>query len=271
MSQPGAKYLNEKSLKALELLRSHPYPVDNFHTSKRYAVLVALIANNDGDLEVILTVRSTLLRTGAGDSACPGGKMDLDDVDLIATAKREAWEEVRLPPSESQLLTISAPILSRQMQLVTPIVVYCPNMTTADISSLCPNPGEVDAIFTTPLEYFLNPQPELHSFIEMQWTHSLHRIHSFEGCGASNHVIREQELTSKNDRRPTSSLASSRKIDRTNVGWIVYGMTANILLEVGKIAYQREPAFQMYAQGQITDVGRNAEWFNDSFRPRSSL
>ncbi|KAG0298510.1 hypothetical protein BGZ98_000172 [Dissophora globulifera] len=236
MSQPGAKYLNEKSLKALELLRAQPYPVDNFHTSKRYAVLVALIANNDGDLE-----------------------------------KREAWEEVRLPPSESQLLTISAPILSRQMQLVTPIVVYCPNMTAADISSLCPNPGEVDAIFTTPLEYFLNPQPELHSFIEMQWTHSLHRIHSFEGCGASNHVIREQELTSKNDRRPTSSLVSSRKIDRTNVGWIVYGMTANILLEVAKIAYQREPAFQMYAQGQITDVGRNAEWYNDSFRPRSSL
>lgn len=65
--------LNEKSVKALENLKNYPQQVDSFLSSKRSAVLIALLANSKGDLEVILTVRSTSLRTNAGDSAFPGG------------------------------------------------------------------------------------------------------------------------------------------------------------------------------------------------------
>lgn len=68
--------LNEKSVKALENLRNYPRQVDSFLTPKRSAVLVALLANSEGDLEVILTVRSSKLRTNAGDVAFPGGIYD---------------------------------------------------------------------------------------------------------------------------------------------------------------------------------------------------
>lgn len=70
---PAVMKLNEKSVKALENLKNYPRQVDGFLASKRSAVLVALLANSEGDLEVILTVRSSSLRTNAGDSAFPGG------------------------------------------------------------------------------------------------------------------------------------------------------------------------------------------------------
>jgi len=65
--------LNEKSVKALENLSNYPRQVDSYLASRRSAVLIALLANSEGDLEVILTVRSSKLRTNAGDSAFPGG------------------------------------------------------------------------------------------------------------------------------------------------------------------------------------------------------
>ncbi|KAF8931259.1 NUDIX hydrolase domain-like protein [Dissophora ornata] len=269
MIPQDAKYLNEKSIRALQNLKNNPPSVDNFQTSKRSAVLVALMANSEGDLEVILTVRSSSLRTNAGDSAFPGGKVDPEDVDLIATAKREALEEVQLQPSESQTLTILSPVLSRQMQVVTPVVVYCPAMAAADISSLYPNPGEVAAIFTTPLEYFLSPPPGQYTSFEMQWTLSNFRVHRFEGCGASNHVLGEPEVDPEDHHSHASSPPS--QVDRSKVGWPVYGMTAGVLIEVAKIAFQREPDFEVRAPGQVDDVALTAEWYNRAFGPRSSL
>lgn len=66
--------LNQKSIDALKSLRNYNCPKDNYQTTKRSAVLVALLPNEKGDLEVILTCRSSTLRTNAGDSAFPGGK-----------------------------------------------------------------------------------------------------------------------------------------------------------------------------------------------------
>ncbi|KAG0368717.1 NUDIX hydrolase domain-like protein [Gamsiella multidivaricata] len=250
-------YLNQKSVKALENLQNHPQSVDNYKAAKRSAVLVALLPNSEGDLEVILTVRASTLRTNAGDSAFPGGKVDPEDVDLIATAKREAFEEVRLATSESQTLTILTPVLSRHFQVVTPVVVYCPAMTTADLSLLYPNPGEVAAIFTVPLEYFLSPRPEDHKSFDMQWMIAEYRIHRFERCGSSNYILGEPDKTIKSDASTPS--------------WPVYGMTAGVLIEVAKIAYQREPDFEPYSPNQVRDDSLMTEWYNRTHGLRSSI
>lgn len=66
--------LSEKSRQALAALKAHTPFIDQYQTSKRSAVLVGLVTNAEGELEVILTVRSSALRTNAGDSAFPGGK-----------------------------------------------------------------------------------------------------------------------------------------------------------------------------------------------------
>ncbi|KAG0198123.1 hypothetical protein BGX28_008409, partial [Mortierella sp. GBA30] len=64
--------LSQRSVQALRNLQDHPQPIDIYDAKKRSAVLVALLANEHGELEVILTVRSSTLRTNAGDVAFPG-------------------------------------------------------------------------------------------------------------------------------------------------------------------------------------------------------
>ncbi|KAI1311559.1 hypothetical protein EDD11_003441 [Mortierella claussenii] len=183
--------------------------------------------------------------------------------------KREAFEEVRLEPSESQLLTLLPPVLSRHMQVVTPVVVYCPNLTTSDVlTQLYPNPGEVAAIFTSPLEYFLSPRPQDYHWFDMNWTISDHRIHRFERCGANNYILGESESEKHIEERNYSSsegISSSSLADRSDVGWPVYGLTAGVLVEVAKIAYRREPDFEMFAPAQIQDESEMAKWYNSKY------
>ncbi|KAF9545810.1 hypothetical protein EC957_010438 [Mortierella hygrophila] len=282
--------LNQKSLDALKNLRNHVCPQDNYQTTKRSAVLVALLPNEKGDLEVILTSRSSSLRTNAGDSAFPGGKRDPEDVDLIATAKREAMEEVCLPPSSSQVITLFPPVLSRHMQVVTPVVAYCPTLTTTDLfHTLSANPSEVSAIFTAPLERFLSSRPEEYDYFDMSWIMSSHRVHRFERCGADNFLLtppRPKSAMAQNEGDTSASPSYSYSndgdskggpeaevVDRAKVGWPVYGMTAGILIEVATVAFQRAPDFQVYAHDQLTDQDQIVKWYNQSehtFR-RSSL
>lgn len=59
------------------------------------AVLVPVF-ESQGEASLLLTVRSTHLRQHAGQISFPGGRVSLSDPDLIATALREAEEEVGL-------------------------------------------------------------------------------------------------------------------------------------------------------------------------------
>ncbi|KAE9387748.1 hypothetical protein BT96DRAFT_796907, partial [Gymnopus androsaceus JB14] len=50
-----------------------------FPSSRRAAVLVALFVGRKGDLYVLLSKRASTLRSFAGDTSLPGGKMDPED------------------------------------------------------------------------------------------------------------------------------------------------------------------------------------------------
>jgi 8-oxo-dGTP pyrophosphatase MutT (NUDIX family) len=67
------------------------------------AVLVALCFDN-GELMAVLTERRTDLRRHAGEISFPGGRRDEGDVDLVATALREAHEEIGLPPEAVEVI-----------------------------------------------------------------------------------------------------------------------------------------------------------------------
>jgi 8-oxo-dGTP pyrophosphatase MutT (NUDIX family) len=67
------------------------------------AVLVALFARDD-ELLAVLTRRRDDLRRHPGEISFPGGRHDQADADLLATALREAHEEIGLPPDAVQIL-----------------------------------------------------------------------------------------------------------------------------------------------------------------------
>ena len=60
-------------------------------------VLVPLIERRSG-VHLVLTMRAAHLATHPGQIAFPGGKRDVGDVDIAATALREAHEETGLSP-----------------------------------------------------------------------------------------------------------------------------------------------------------------------------
>lgn len=70
-------------------------------------VLVAL--TDQPEPEVVLTLRSQRLSTHGGEVAFPGGKRDPDDADLLATALREAHEEVGLEPGQVRVIGLPWP------------------------------------------------------------------------------------------------------------------------------------------------------------------
>ena len=67
------------------------------------AVLVPLFLVGD-EPHVVLTRRRDDLRRHAGEISFPGGRQDPEDVDLCATALREAHEEIGLAPDGVELI-----------------------------------------------------------------------------------------------------------------------------------------------------------------------
>jgi 8-oxo-dGTP pyrophosphatase MutT (NUDIX family) len=67
------------------------------------AVLVPLYLK-DGELHAVFTKRREDLRRHAGEISFPGGRYDEGERDLVATALREAEEEIGLPPDAVEIL-----------------------------------------------------------------------------------------------------------------------------------------------------------------------
>lgn len=94
-------------------------PVDG---TKRAAVLVALFPDGQ-DTRVVLTKRPMTMPTHAGHLAFPGGRADPDDADEIATALREAHEEMGIEPTDVNVIGFLPAIHTVQFSLyVVPVV-----------------------------------------------------------------------------------------------------------------------------------------------------
>ncbi len=75
------------------------------------AVLVPVFRDLDDRLRIVLIVRADRGLHG-GQLALPGGKADADDESLLATALREAEEEIGLSPAEVEVIAELAPVHS---------------------------------------------------------------------------------------------------------------------------------------------------------------
>ncbi|KAG7522167.1 peroxisomal coenzyme A diphosphatase NUDT7 [Solea senegalensis] len=116
------------------------------------SVLIPLLVKN-GEVCTLMTLRSLEMRTHAGDVCFPGGRRDPSDRDEVDTALREAEEEIGLPPDGVQVVCKLLPIINKRGLLVTPVVGFIEE-------SFCPrpNPAEVSAVFTVPLDFFTTKQ-----------------------------------------------------------------------------------------------------------------
>ena len=120
-------------------------------TGKTSAVLVALYSD-EGEPMVVLTRRSPTLRAHTHEVAFPGGRHDDTDVDHVATALREAQEEVNLDPSQIKIIgSLDWFVTGGSGSLVHPYV----GVVDGPPTGLRSNPGEVEAILLVSLNELL--------------------------------------------------------------------------------------------------------------------
>ncbi len=118
------------------------------------AVLVLFGPDGRGGSDVVLTARASGLRSHAGQTAFPGGAADPGDRDLVATALREAEEEIGLPPSAVRVLAQLTPFpIAVSGYAVTPVLGWWSG--TARIWAR--DPREVDTVLRIPVDRLLDP------------------------------------------------------------------------------------------------------------------
>ncbi|KAM9374332.1 peroxisomal coenzyme A diphosphatase NUDT7 [Phaethornis superciliosus] len=146
--------LESQSLKEQARLRLREFDVgDKFsHLPLLKASVLLPLLLRGGQLHLLLTLRSMQLRRSPGEVCFPGGKREAIDKDEIATALREAKEEVGLQPEKVEVICRLVPGIDKMNHLVTPVVGFI-----EDTFQATPNPHEVSKVFLVPLEYFIKP------------------------------------------------------------------------------------------------------------------
>ena len=96
------------------------------------SVLVGFVDRPDPTL--LLTRRQAHLRSHAGQVAFPGGRVDEGDANAVATALRESWEEVALPPDADPLA------LTEGVEGQAHMTPHLPSLVVEDRARCCCDP-----------------------------------------------------------------------------------------------------------------------------------
>ena len=139
-------------------------PGDAGHASRELrpaSVLVPLVQRPEG-LQVLLTQRTAHLHDHAGQISFPGGRVEEGDADAVATALREAEEEVGLPPQAVDVIGRLPHYTTVTNYVVTPVVALVQPPFSLRLDAF-----EVAEAFEVPLSFLMTPA--FHQRHEFHW------------------------------------------------------------------------------------------------------
>lgn len=120
-----------------------------------YFAVLALLTEIDGELHFILNKRASGINQ-PGDVCFPGGHQEKSE-SLQETALREMEEEIGISRENIQILGKSDFMLTIYRGMIQPFIGYVPYEVYLNAK---PSPDEVEEIFTVPLNYFMETEPD---------------------------------------------------------------------------------------------------------------
>ncbi|WP_082232142.1 NUDIX hydrolase [Halobacillus massiliensis] len=141
----------------LEKMKNHQPKVIGQKNLNKYSLLLPLI-EKEGELHLLFEVRSLNMRRQPGEICFPGGKVDKEDQAAKDAAVREAKEELGISDLDIQNVYPFDYMVSPFGMMVTTYVGFL----NCEENLLKPNPAEVEEVFTVPLSFFKNNEPDIH-------------------------------------------------------------------------------------------------------------
>jgi len=126
------------------------------------AVLVPIVVRASG-MTILLTQRTAHLRDHAGQVSFPGGRSETCDATPVATALREAQEEVGIMPAQVEVLGCLPQYLTGTGFRITPVV----GLVTPPLN-LRLDDFEVAEVFEPPLDFLLDAANHQRHKVEYQ-------------------------------------------------------------------------------------------------------
>lgn len=174
-----------------------------------------------------------------GECCFLGGKRDPTDRDDVATAMREAYEELGIESSRLTVLCQMSPMMGltdQSSSLVTPVIAHFDDGGGGQFAAKC-NPDEVEMAFEVETERFLRADEPAYT---RRSVHSHGREHYFHYFKLDVHTLPPQRV-----RRDVS----------------VWGMTSYLAILVASMLHSRLPAFELDPEKKLD--GRNYNEFNE--------
>lgn len=158
------------------------------------SVLVPLVERDNG-LCVLLTKRTAHLRDHAGQISFPGGRVEAGDADAVATALREAEEEVGLTRQHVEVIGTLPEYRTVTRFAVTPVVALVQPSFQLTIDT-----NEVAEAFEVPLSFLMTPanhqrhvfdfEGKPREFLSMSWPNIQYGNEPFFIWGATAAMLR---------------------------------------------------------------------------------
>jgi 8-oxo-dGTP pyrophosphatase MutT (NUDIX family) len=115
------------------------------------AVLIPI--TDRGEPHLVFSKKTSSVPHHRGQFAFPGGVVEVGDASRVETALREAWEEVRLPPSAVEVLGLLDDTETRATPfIITPVVGI-----VSEPVELVPDGREIERVLEVPLSLLRDP------------------------------------------------------------------------------------------------------------------
>ena len=160
--------LQNMDLDNLKSKLSTPINPKIIHDGK-YRLASVLVVIYGKEPIVVMTEKPKHMKFHAGEISFPGGKLDVNDSNLLETALRETSEEIGLTISKDQIIGQLEPVVTLNSGfLILPFVSVIDEIPKLEANA------EVEKIFHIPLELFLetmarDPDPS-HNLIQEMYT-----------------------------------------------------------------------------------------------------